>query len=51
MIVIELPSDAGTHCIRLQRGYPERPDLFSDGDPRSDPRLMRALQSAGKLRE
>lgn len=51
MIVIELPSVAGTHCIRLQPGYPERPDLFSDGDPRSDTRLMRALQSAGKLRE
>jgi hypothetical protein len=35
--------------IRLELGYPG-PDFFVGQDPRSDPRILDALESAGKLR-
>jgi hypothetical protein len=39
--------DAGT--IQIQLGYPG-PSFFTGQDPRSDPRIMSALQQSGKLR-
>jgi phosphate transport system substrate-binding protein len=42
------PSDART--IRIQPGYPESPDLFLWLDPRSNPRILRSLGEAGKLK-
>lgn len=48
-IVIEfLPNN--THTIRIQLGYPESPDLFRGFDLRSDPRILRSLEEAGKLK-
>jgi hypothetical protein len=35
--------------LRLQLGYPASPDLFAGEDPRSDGRILQALQRAGKL--
>jgi len=44
-------SDTSTdrHVIRLELGYPG-PDCFVGQDPRSDPRILDALESASKLR-
>jgi hypothetical protein len=36
--------------IRIQLGYPESPELFMGEDLRSDPRIMQALEKAGKLK-
>ena len=35
--------------IQIQLGYPG-PEFFRGDDPRSDPRILRALEQAGKLR-
>ena len=38
------------HPIKITLGYPESPELFLGDDPRSDPRIMESLESAGKLK-
>lgn len=48
-VVIELPL-MGRRFTQLKLGYPT-PAAFKGTDPRSDPRIMRALQQAGKLYE
>ena len=35
--------------VRLQLGYPESPELFEGEDPRGDPRIRAALETAGIL--
>ncbi len=41
---------APNHCVlRLELGYPGR-DWFNGEDPRADPRVLDALERAGKLR-
>ncbi len=47
VIIETLAAERGTVCIEL--GYPG-PGFFRGPDPRPDPRLMQALQQAGKLR-
>ncbi|MBN1812384.1 MAG: substrate-binding domain-containing protein [Anaerolineae bacterium] len=46
--IVLIPSDGRTICIQL--GYPGSPDLFMWFDPRSDPRILRSLEEAGKLK-
>ncbi len=46
--IVLIPSDERT--IRIQLGYPGSPDLFMWLDPRSDPRILRSLGEAGKLK-
>jgi hypothetical protein len=48
-IVILQPFAEGQATIQLSLGYPGS-DFFSGRDPRSDPRVLDALESAGKLR-
>ncbi|MBI5031000.1 MAG: hypothetical protein HZB51_10770 [Chloroflexi bacterium] len=38
------------HSVRIQLGYPESPERFVGGDRRADPRIIQALQQAGKLK-
>jgi phosphate transport system substrate-binding protein len=46
--IVLIPSDE--RAIRIQLGYPGSPDLFMWLDPRSDPRILRSLEEAGKLK-
>ena len=46
-VVIEAP--LVNESMRIQLGYPESLDVFKGEDPRSDVRIMQALEQAGKL--
>jgi len=46
-VVID-PTLAGQGKVRIALGYPTR-DAFQGQDPRADPRILQALQQAGKL--
>ncbi|MCP4610696.1 MAG: hypothetical protein GY845_18470 [Planctomycetes bacterium] len=48
-VVIETLGVAQSQSIRIQLGYPEFLELHSGDDPRSDPAILRALESDGKL--
>jgi phosphate transport system substrate-binding protein len=43
-------SSSDERTVRIQPGYPESPELFAWLDPRSDPRILRSLEEAGKLK-
>jgi hypothetical protein len=43
------PPESYSHSIRLQLGYPTG-EWFEGKDPRSDPRILSALEEAGKLK-
>lgn len=47
-IVIEVPL-MNRQTVQLRRGYPSA-DQFRGPDPRSDPRILRALRQSGKTR-
>jgi hypothetical protein len=49
-IVICKPLKPENNIIRLQAGYPTS-HYFIGEDPRSDPRIIRALEISGKMRE
>jgi len=46
-VVID-PTLAWQGKVRIALGYPTR-DAFQGQDPRADPRILQALQQAGKL--
>ncbi|MBT4513223.1 MAG: hypothetical protein HOC20_13570 [Chloroflexi bacterium] len=48
-VVIETLGVAERQSLRIQLGYPESQDLYTGDDPRSDPTILRALKSDGKL--
>jgi len=48
-VVIVQPFEANKHTIRISLGYPT-PEVFRGTDPRSDPRVLQALELADKLR-
>jgi len=48
-VVILWPSVEGETTLRIQLGYPDA-DFFAGVDPRSDDRILEALEEAGKLR-
>lgn len=49
-IVIDTIRASNEHpVLQIQLGYPG-PDFFSGDDPRSDPRILQALEQAGKLK-
>jgi hypothetical protein len=47
-VIICQPFDADHTVITLSLGYPS-PEAFRGQDPRSDPRILNALEAAGKL--
>lgn len=47
-VVID-PTLAGQGGVRIELGYPTR-DAFQGEDPRADPRILQALERAGKLK-
>jgi hypothetical protein len=47
-IAIVVPPVQNTRSIRLQLGYPS-PEFFTGEDLRTDPRILEALEKAGKL--
>lgn len=47
-VVIMKPLESNPRSIRIQLGYPGDSD-FQGKDPRSDERIMRALEKSGKL--
>jgi len=49
-IVIETVPPSPDDTIRLQLCYPESPEMFQGQDLRAAPRILRALEQAGKLR-
>ena len=51
VVILVDPIDAAKELpvIQIQLGYPG-PDFFHGDDPRSDPRILEALEQAGKLR-
>jgi hypothetical protein len=49
-VVILQPFDPDQHVIRIALGYPS-PHAFTGQDPRSDERILRSLQAAGKLKQ
>jgi len=50
-MVIDTMSGCSDHStIRIQLGYPEGLSFFKGEDTRSDPRIMQALERAGKLK-
>jgi hypothetical protein len=49
IVIVKTPSSKPP-VIRIQLGYPS-PEFFTGTDPRSDPRIVRALRDAGKLVE
>jgi len=44
------PPESDSYTIRLELGYPTE-KWFKGEDPRSDPRILRALEKAGKIKE
>ncbi|MCP4610036.1 MAG: hypothetical protein GY845_15115 [Planctomycetes bacterium] len=48
-VVIETLGVAQRQSLRIQLGYPESQDFFTGDDPRSDPTILEALKSDGKL--
>jgi len=48
-IYIHPPLFSDRHTIQLKLGYPSE-SFYSGGDPRSDPKVIRSLEQAGKLR-
>ena len=48
-VIIMDPFAEDSTTIRLDLGYPS-PEMVSGADPRSDTRIMEALEAAGKLR-
>ena len=48
-IVIMQPMEPGGNLIQIELGYPG-PDFFGGIDPRSDPRILDALQQSGKIK-
>ena len=48
-VVIETLGVAQRQSLRIQLGYPESQDLYTGEDSRSDPAILRALKSDGKL--
>lgn len=42
------PFASDTHTIQIELGYPSN-TVYTGHDPRADPRIMNALQAAGKL--
>jgi hypothetical protein len=49
VVILWPPMNQDAATIQLQLGYPG-PNFFVGQDPRSDPRIMSALQQSGKLR-
>ena len=49
-VVIMLPSLTGTPVIQLSPGYPD-PGFFKGKDPRSNKKIFRSLEVAGKLKQ
>jgi hypothetical protein len=49
VVILWPPMNQPSETIQIQLGYPG-PSFFTGQDPRSDPRIMSALQQAGKLR-
>ena len=49
-VVIMLPSLTGTPVIQLSTGYPA-PGFFKGKDPRSNKKIFRSLEAAGKLKQ
>jgi hypothetical protein len=49
-VVILQPFDPDERVIRIALGYPS-PQAFAGKDPRSDERILRSLQAAGKLKQ
>jgi hypothetical protein len=49
VIILDPIALAPQPIIQVQLGYPG-PDFFKGEDPRSDPRIIKALKDAGKLR-
>ncbi len=47
-VVIQVLPSAGASTFEIELGYPG-PDFFPGPDPRSDPRIFRILERAGKL--
>ena len=47
-VTIGQPLDPDHTVISISLGYPS-PVVFQDQDPRSDPRILNALEAAGKL--
>ena len=48
-IVIETLGVAQRQSLRIQLGYPEFQGFYTGDDPRSDPAILEALKSDGKL--
>ncbi len=48
-ILIMQPMEPGGNLIQIELGYPG-PDFFGGIDPRSDPRILDALQQSGKIK-
>jgi len=48
-VVIMQPFEANKHTIRITLAYPT-PEAFSGTDPRSNPKVLQALELAGKLK-
>ncbi len=48
-VVIETLDVAQSQSVRIQLGYPEFLDVYTGDDPRSDPAILEALKSDGKL--
>lgn len=44
------PFASDTHTIQIELGYPSNA-VYTGRDPRADPRIINALQAAGKLKE
>ncbi len=49
-VAIEVFPRATRDAIRIQLCYPESSEMFEGQDLRSDPRILRALEQAGKLK-
>jgi hypothetical protein len=49
VVILWPPMDGGQDEIKIQLGYPGE-DFFNGQDPRSDERILDALQQVGKLR-
>ena len=48
-VIIMQPFETDKHVIHIGLGYPT-PEAFRGADPRSDPRVMQALDRTGKLK-
>ena len=48
-VIIMQPFETDKRVIRISLGYPT-PEVFRGIDPRADPRIMQALDRAGKLK-